>query len=97
MKSSLRVALFSIAAPMFSKPTRSGSESDEVSVNHLMRIDDEFLGGSAIEVLVAGGSFIERDHSDVGCFGDLHFVVKDGLHELAVVSKHGALAGGEGV
>jgi len=58
-------------------------------------VDDEFFGGSLVEVFIALGGFVESYGGDVDGFGDLDFFVEDALHELAVVAHHGALAGGE--
>ena len=45
-----------------------------------VRIDDELFRRALVEVLVTFRSVVQRDHIDVACFGDLHFVVQDGLH-----------------
>ena len=56
-----------------------------------------FSRRALVEVLVALGRVVERDHGGVDGLGDLAAVVEDRLHQLAVVAHHRALAGGERV
>src|SRR5882724_6347533 len=67
-----------------------GASRDSVGV------DDEFCGGSLIEVFVASRGIVERDELRVDGLRGMHFVVQDGHHELAIVAQHRALAGVEG-
>src|SRR4051794_23553828 len=73
------------------------TETDQSRRDHVVGVDDEFFGGAFVEVFVAFGGFVERDGGDVDGFGDLDFVVEDALHEVAVVTHDGALAGGQAV
>src|SRR5919107_4417871 len=67
------------------------------SGDHAVRVEDVLSGRALVEVLVALGRLVERDHGRVDVAGDLHLVVQDRHHQLAVVAHHRALAGGEGV
>ena len=61
-----------------------------------MRVNDKLFGNSFVKVLVAFGSIVETYHGDVHRLGNLNLVVKNGLHQLAVIFQHRALAGVEG-
>src|SRR5438128_149943 len=69
----------------------------ELRRDHFVRIDDEFLGRAFVEILVALGSIIQRNHRRVYRLGDLDLVVEDGHHQIAVVALDGALASDKGV
>src|ERR1700678_2586993 len=62
-----------------------------------VRIEDELLCYAGIEGLVALSSFGQRDDGCVDDLCDGQSIVQDGLHELAVVFKHGRLASVEAV
>src|SRR5882672_763518 len=63
--------------------------------DHLVRVDDEFLGRALVEILVALGGFVEGNDRRVDGLGDLYLVMQDGHHQIAVVALDGALAGDE--
>src|SRR5512132_2920151 len=65
--------------------------------DHAVGVDDVLAGRALVEVLVALGGLVERDHGRVDVLGDLHLVVQDGHHQLAVVLHHRALTGLERV
>src|SRR4029453_18545978 len=65
--------------------------------DHAVRVDDVLAGRALVELLVALGGLVERDHGGVDVLGDLHLVMQDRHHQLPVVLHHRALAGGEGV
>src|SRR3954463_16394203 len=62
-----------------------------------VRVQDELLARTLVEILVAGWRLVERDDGGVDRLGDLDLVVEDRLHETAVVLHHRRLPGGEGV
>src|SRR5690242_2562464 len=62
-----------------------------------MRVQNEFLGGTLIEVFVSLRRVVERDHSDVDALGRVEFVIENGVHELPVVSHDWTLARHEAV
>src|SRR5207245_9574232 len=62
---------------------------------HIMGIEDEFLGRPPIEVLIALRRLIERDDRDVNGLGDLDFAKEDRPHKVPVIFHHGTLAGCE--
>ena len=62
-----------------------------------MRVEDELLRRPLVEVPVPPRRLIEGDDLDVDRLGDLHLVMQDGHHELAVVAHHRALTGDERV
>lgn len=62
-----------------------------------MWVDDEFLGGSFVEILIAFGRFIQANYFDIYRFGDLYFIVQDGVHQLAMILHNRTLARVEGV
>ena len=43
-----------------------------------MGVEDVLAGRALVEVLVALGSLVERDHGRVDILGDLHLVMQDG-------------------
>src|SRR5712692_9818873 len=57
-----------------------------------MRVHNEFLGRTLIEVLVSLRRLVERDYSDVDALGRVEFVVENSMHELAVVPHDWTLA-----
>src|SRR5207249_914396 len=63
--------------------------------NHPMWINDKLACGALVKILITLGRAIQADGSDIDRLGDLDLVVKDALHEGAVVLHDGALAGGE--
>src|SRR5215208_2365669 len=65
--------------------------------DHAVGVDDVLAGRALVEVLVALGGLVERDHGRIDVLGDLHLVVQDRHHQLTVVLHHRALAGLEGV
>ena len=50
-----------------------------------MRFDDEFLGGTLVEVEVTFWRVVEPDYSYLDCLRDLNPVMENCLHQLAVV------------
>ena len=64
--------------------------------DHAMRVEDELFGSTLVEVLVALRGRLQRNDRGVDRLGDLHLVVQDRIHQLAVVAHDRALAGGEG-
>src|SRR5256712_6952045 len=63
---------------------------------HAMRVEDELLGGSLVEVHVALRGLLQSNDCGVDRLGDLHLVVQDRIHQLAMVPHDRALTGGEG-
>ena len=49
--------------------------------NHAMRIDDEFLGGAAIEIGIAARGVIQAYKFDIDCLGNIHPAKQNGLHQ----------------
>src|SRR5436309_3829274 len=66
-------------------------------LGHAVRINHELLCCAFVEVFVSGRRFLYRDECRVHGFGDLHFVVENGLHQLAVVAEDRALSSCERV
>src|SRR5437764_1234936 len=64
--------------------------------DHAMRVEDELLGSTLVEVHVALRGLLQRNDRGVDCLGDLHLVVQDRIHQLAMVAHDRALTGGEG-
>src|SRR6266516_6544371 len=62
-----------------------------------MRVQNEFLGRTLIEVFVSWWRLVERDYSDVDAPGRVEFVVDHRVHELAVVSHDRTLPRHESV
>ena len=62
-----------------------------------MGIEHVFLRRAFVEILVTLRRIVKRDHFHVDGFGNLHLVLQNRLHQLAVVPHHRALAGGESV
>src|SRR5215469_7672020 len=60
-----------------------------------VRIQHEFFGRTMVEVAVALRRILQSDHGSVNCLGDMHLVMQDAHHQLAVVTHHGALTRGE--
>src|SRR5215813_5432639 len=60
-----------------------------LSPDHAVRVEDEFLGGAFVKVLVALRRSIEWDDCDVDGLGDLYFVMEDRHHELPVIFHGG--------
>src|SRR5215213_8126164 len=65
--------------------------------DHAVGVEDVLAGRALVEVGVALGGLVERDHGRIHVLGDLHLVVEDRHHQLTVVLHHRALAGLEGV
>src|SRR3712207_9594234 len=63
----------------------------------LFRSEDVLLRRALVELLVAPRRVLQRDHLGVDRLRDLHPVVQDRHHQLAVVAHDRALAGGERV
>src|SRR5215218_6974415 len=82
-----------------SNEPRAGATRPPVcsSGDHAVGVDDVLAGRALVEVLVALGGLVERDHGRIHVLGDLHLVVQDGHHQLAVVLHHRALTGLERV
>src|SRR5215217_6476114 len=78
-------------------PGRPGPPVPYPSGDHAVGVEDVLAGRALVEVLVALGGLVERDHGRVDVLGDLHLVVEDRHHQLAVVLHHRALAGLERV
>ena len=60
-----------------------------------MRIDDEFLCDTAIEIGITPRCLIKADHRRIHGFGDGDAVVENGHHQRTVVLHDGGLPGGE--
>src|SRR5215216_710030 len=65
--------------------------------DHAVGVDDVLAGRALVELLVALGGLVERDHGRIHVPGDLHLVMQDRHHQLAVVLHHRALTGLERV
>src|ERR1035438_1765961 len=61
-----------------------------------MRVYYVFLCGTFVEVPITLRGFVQADDGDIAVLGRMNLVVQDGLHELTIVTQHGALAGMEG-
>src|SRR4051812_4259720 len=70
----------------FRRPDESGRS------DHLVGVDDKLRCSAFIEIFITARGFIQRNCLDVDCLRDLNLVVKDRLHQLAVVFDDGALA-----
>ena len=66
------------------------------SCDHAMRIKDKLFNSALVEFLVALGSLFQGNDAGVDRPGDLHLVVQDRIHQLAVVVHDRALTGKEG-
>src|SRR6218665_2297027 len=55
---------------------------------HAMRVDDEFLRRSWVELGVAHRRLIHRDQLHAHHIGDLYAIPEDGLHQRTVVFHH---------
>src|SRR5947207_5477459 len=64
--------------------------------DHIVRVEDEFLRSALVKVLIALGGILQRNDGRVNRLGDLHPVVEDRVHQLAMVAHNRALSGGEG-
>src|SRR5215510_6696509 len=62
-----------------------------------MRIKDEFLGRSLVEVFITPGSVIQFDDCGVDRLCDLHLVMQNRHHQLTMIAHHRALPGCESV
>src|SRR5579859_603113 len=62
----------------------------------VVRVEDKFLGGTLVKVLVAFGSVIKRNDCGIDRPGDLYPVVQDRVHQLAMVAHDRALSCREG-
>src|SRR5512132_4245626 len=67
------------------------------SGDHAVGVEDVLAGRALVEVLVPLRGLVERDHGRVDVLGDLHLVMQDRHHQLAVVLHHRTLAGLERV
>src|SRR5271154_6938416 len=65
--------------------------------DHTMRIQNELLRRSFIEVFVTLNSLFQFYDGDVDRLGDFDLVVQDCHHQLTVVLQYGTLTGGEGM
>src|SRR5437762_13319180 len=64
--------------------------------NHVVRVEDEFLSSALVKVLIALGGIPKRNDGGVNRLGDLHLVVENRMHQLAMVAHDGGLTGGAG-
>jgi hypothetical protein len=62
-----------------------------------VRIDDQFVCDTGVEVFVASRRLLKIDYLDIDDLGDRQSVPKYRLHELPVAFQHRCLAGVEGV
>src|ERR1700682_1449116 len=65
--------------------------------HHPVRIDDELLGRAFIEILVTFRRIVERNNRHIHSLRGMELVVKNGVHQLAVVFHDGALSRSEDV
>src|SRR4051794_39375895 len=57
-----------------------------------MRIDDELLRSSLIEVLIAARALVEADYLHIDGLGDMNLVIQNRHHQVPVVLHHRALS-----
>ena len=60
-----------------------------------MRVKDKLSGRTLVKVPVTLRSILQRNDGSIDSLGDLHLVVEDSHHQLAMVAHHRALTGGE--
>src|SRR6266849_7587485 len=61
--------------------------------DHAMRVEDELFGSTLVEVLVALRGLLQSNDRSVDRLSDLHLVVQDRIHQLAMVPHDRALTG----
>src|SRR5947209_12014582 len=64
--------------------------------DHVVRIEDEFLGSGLVKVLIALGCILQRNDGGVHRFGDLYLIMENCIHQLTMVAHNGALTCGKG-
>ena len=62
-----------------------------------MRVEDELHGSPLVEIGIAFGRLLERDHLRIDDVRDGDAIVQDRLHELTIVAQDRRLAGKEGM
>src|SRR5947209_17422082 len=62
----------------------------------VVRVEDKFLCSTLVKILIAFGGIIKRNDGGVNRLGNLHLVVQDRIHQLAMVAHDRALSCGEG-
>src|SRR6266702_5103674 len=61
--------------------------------NHAMRVEDELFGSTLVEVHIALRGLLQSNDRSVDRLSDLHLVVQDRIHQLAMVAHDRALTG----
>ena len=64
---------------------------------HAVGIDDELGSSAFVKIFVALGSVVQTDGLDVDGLGYFNLIIKNGLHQLTVVTHDRTLTGGEGM
>src|ERR1700758_1323161 len=60
-----------------------------------MRVEHELPRGALVEVAVSAWRIFQWQYCDIDRLRDIHFVMQDGHHQLAIVAEHGTLPGSE--
>src|SRR5437016_6228138 len=76
------------------KNALTAQKTGRLGRNQAMRVEDILSGRPLVKVPVTLRSILQRNDGSIDSLGDLHLVIEDSHHQLAMVAHHRALTGG---